>query len=272
MASPADLQRIRRKRSLSGQGNYVLDIFSINKLLLQSGMTLGWAGFFTAIFGAAASAIGISILAGFEWPLALALALGASIGLPAITLRALRARRQARFEELLPDAIDTLVRSLRAGHALPAAIAAVAANAPEPIQGEFRLASAEMLYGLDIETALLNMQARVGQPDLGLIVLAVSLQSKTGGNLAELLASLSKTIRSRLKLRRKAYALTSEARFSAIVLTLLPFVLFCAIRFFSPNFYGDVWSSPYVKPILIGAVLWMALGDLIMFRMVRIKV
>jgi tight adherence protein B len=84
--------------------------------------------------------------------------------------------------------------------------------------------------------------------------------------------NLSKIIRERFKLRRKAHAMAAEGRFSALLLSILPIVLFVALRFISPNYYGDVISSPYVKPILAGAVFWMLIGDYVMHRMVRIKV
>ncbi|HZV20334.1 MAG TPA: type II secretion system F family protein, partial [Hyphomicrobiales bacterium] len=152
------------------------------------------------------------------------------------------------------------------------AISSVARNMPEPIASEFRLTAAEMTFGLDLETAMANLHARVGQPDLGLIALAVSIQSKTGGNLAEVLSNLSRVIRDRFKLRRKARALTAEARFSGLVLSVLPLLLFCAIFLTSPNYYREVWDIPYTKPILFGAFLWMLLGNYIIHRMVRIRI
>src|SRR5262249_28587537 len=159
-------------------------------------------------------------------------------------------RRQMKFEEQLPDAIDVLVRSLKAGHALPAAIAAAGKHMPDPIGGELSLTAAEVSYGLDLETAMINLRSRVGQAGLALIVLAVSVQSKTGGNLAEVLTNLSKIIRERFKLRRKAYALAAEGRFSAILLSILPIALFGLLRFISPSYYGDIAGNEFVKPVL----------------------
>ena len=103
--------------------------------------------------------------------------------MPFTVLRAMRDGRQRKFEEQLPEAIDTLVRGLKAGHAVSVAVSSVGKNLPDPIGAEFRLTAAEMTYGLDLETAMANLHTRVGQPDLGLIALAVSIQSKTGGNL-----------------------------------------------------------------------------------------
>jgi tight adherence protein B len=112
----------------------------------------------------------------------------------------------------------------------------------------------------------------VGQPDLTLVVLAVSIQSKTGGNLAEILSNLSRVVRERLKLRRRAKALSAEGRFSAILLSILPIALFGVLRLISPSYYGDVWATPYVKPVLVGAIVWMLIGDYVLYRMARIRI
>lgn len=267
-----ELLRVRQSRSLTPEGHYLLPLFSINRLLLQSGTSVGLSGFIGAGAIVAALVFLGCKLAGLAFPAGMVVAIGAGAWLPFMVLRNMRAARQTKFEEQLPDAIDVMVRSLRAGHALPVAISAVARNMPEPIGSEFRLTAAEVTYGLDLETAMINLRSRVGQSDLALIVLAVSIQSRTGGNLAEILSNLSRVIRERFKLRRKAYALSAEGRFSAILLSLLPIVLFAVLRLISPNYYGDVWTSPYVKPVLTGAIAWMLIGDYIMYQMVRIRV
>jgi tight adherence protein B len=119
---------------------------------------------------------------------------------------------------------------------------------------------------------MVNLHSRVGQADLGLLSLAVSIQSKTGGNLAEILTTMSRVIRSRLRLRRKARALASEARVSAYILSALPILLFGILWLISPGYYGEIWSNVYAKYVLTGAVFWMLLGDYIMYRMARIRV
>ncbi len=267
-----ELVRIRRSRSLTSEGNYRIALMSLNKLILQSGTRLGMTGLF--LIGVA---VGVAVflagrIGGLDmWPAA-GIASFSGLVFPLFLLKSMRSSRQRKFEEQLPDSIDVLVRSLRAGHALPAAIAAVGRHMADPIGAEFNLTAAEVTYGLDLETAMINLRSRVGQADVALIVLAVSIQSKTGGNLAEVLANLSKIIRERFKLRRKAYALAAEGRFSAILLSLLPVVLFGMLRVISPTYYGDISGNYYVKPILGGAVMWMLIGDYIMYKMVRIKV
>jgi tight adherence protein B len=267
-----DLFRIRRSRSLTAEGDYLFSWLSLNKLILQSGSKIGIAGLIGLGLIAAGVVLFASHLAGLDLQMAGPGAILTGFAFPLVYLRSMRGRRQDKFEEQLPDAIDVIVRSLKAGHSLPVAIAGAGKNMPDPIGGEFALTAAEVTYGLDLETAMMNMRSRVGQADLAMIVLAVSVQSKTGGNLAEVLTNLSKIIRERFKLRRKAYALAAEGRFSAILLSILPIALFGMLHLISPSYYGDISTNAYIKPILGGAVVWMLIGDFIMYKMVRIKV
>ena len=270
--SEAELLDIRRSRSLTREGDYSTPFLSVNKLILQSGIRWGLSGVIFMALACAAAAYLAASFAGMNLLMRILCAIASGIGLPVIVLRSLRDGRRRRFEEQLPEAIDTMVRSLKAGHAISVAISAVSRHMPDPIGGEFRMAAAEMAYGLDLETAMVNLHSRVGQPDLGLLSLAVAIQSKTGGNLAEILSNMARVIRSHFKLRRKARALTAEARVSAYILSGLPIVLFVVVSLITPSFYGQVWDHPYTKPGLAAAFFWMMLGNYVMYRMARIRV
>ncbi len=184
----------------------------------------------------------------------------------------LRTSRQRKFEEQLPEAIDILVRGLRAGHAIPFAISTVGRQMSQPIGGEFGITGGELTYGLDLETAMINLRSRVGQADLSLLVLAVSIQAKMGGNLAEILTNLARVIRERFKLRRKARALSAEGRYSAMLLSILPIALFGILWLIAPSYYGQVWDEWFVKPALGLTLLWMMFGNFVMYRMVKFSV
>jgi tight adherence protein B len=270
--SQAELTHIRRSRSLSAQGHYALAMISLNKLILQSGASIGLYGLFAVMAGTAIAVFLLGLAGGAAAGLSALMAALAGPVLPLAVLKGMLDSRQKKFEEQIPDALDTVVRSLKAGHALAVAIAAVGRNMPDPVGAEFRLTAAEVTYGLDLETAMVNLSSRVGQPDLALVVLAISIQSKTGGNLAEVLENLSRVVRDRLKLRRRAKALSAEGRFSAILLSVLPIALFGVLWLISPSYYGDVWATSYVKPILGGTIVWMLIGNYVMYRMTRIKV
>ncbi len=136
--------------------------------------------------------------------------------LPYLVLRMLRSRRQKKFGAQFPDALDIIVRSLRAGHPVPIAITMVGREMADPIGSEFGIVSDEITYGADLEAAMRNLYARIGSDDLPLFVTAVAIQGSTGGNLGEILEGLSGVIRQRFKMRRKIRALAAEARASAI--------------------------------------------------------
>jgi tight adherence protein B len=271
-ASQVELRRTLSGRSLSPDGHYSLPVIPLNRLILQSGVTVGVQGvLFSMTFLAAGAFFVISILQDNHVVSAIG-ALAAGVGIPVMVLRSMRATRQRKFEEQLPDAIDILVRGLKAGHAIPVAIATVGRQMPDPLGSEFGIAGAELTFGLDLETAMVNLRSRVGQADLSLLVLAISIQSKMGGNLAEILTNLSGVIRERFKLRRKAHALSAEGRYSAIFLSLMPVALFGVLWLIAPSYYGQILNEWFVMPVLGGAVLWMLLGNLVMYRMVKLRV
>jgi tight adherence protein B len=199
-------------------------------------------------------------------------ALGAGAVLPLMVLRTLRARRVKKFSEQFPDAIDVVIRSLRAGHPLGIAISLVAREMPDPVGTEFGMVSDEMSFGLDLETAMRNMYARVGQEDLPLFVTSISIQAQTGGNLAAILEGLSKVIRDRFRMRRKIKALSSEARFSAYVLTSLPFAIYTFVNLADPTFFDAARGKPETQMVMIGSLCWMAIGAAIMRKLVNMKI
>jgi tight adherence protein B len=265
------LVELRRRRSLSPEGRYILPIIWLNRLVMQSGVGINAKRLLMLMFGlVVASYVAAYIL---KWGLVFsgAFALVIGFGIPLQFLRISRSRRIRRFESQLPDGIDTMVRGLRAGHPIPTALSTVAREAPDPVGSEFGMAFDEVTYGLDVETAMANMRARVGQGDLALLVVAVSLQSKTGGNLAEILASLSNVLRERFRMQRKVRALSAEGRFSAIGLSVLPFFVGSAIFMTAPTFYTAVWDDPLFMPVMIISGLLLLIGDYIMYRMVRFR-
>ncbi len=191
---------------------------------------------------------------------------------PLLWLRILRGRRRKTFGAQFPDAIDIIVRSLRAGHPVPIAISMVGREMPDPVGSEFGIVSDEVAYGADLETAMRNLFFRVGQEDLPLFVTAVAIQGSTGGNLGEILDNLSSVIRLRFKMRRKVRALASEGRASAMILASLPIGIFAIVNLIAPDFYRSVWHFDLTKIGLGVAVGWMMVGILIMYRMVNFKI
>ena len=198
-------------------------------------------------------------------------AMAASIVLIAAYFLAARQKRVSRFSELLPDSIDVIVRGLRAGYPLPSALDLVAREMPDPVGTEFETISDEISFGQDIRTAIENLYRRVGQDDLLFLIMAVNVQNQTGGNLVEILAGLSRLLRNRAKVHLKVRALSADGRVSAIVLSLIPFILFGLICLISPSYFGEVREHPWVVPASIYAMVSLVLGNIVMYRMVNFK-
>jgi tight adherence protein B len=192
--------------------------------------------------------------------------------MPILLLRMLRSRRQKKFGAQFPDALDIIVRSLRAGHPTPIAITMVSREMKDPIGSEFGTVADEITYGADLETAMRNLYYRIGQDDLPLFVTAVAIQGSTGGNLGEILENLSGVIRQRFKMRRKIRALAAEGRASALILSSLPIGIFAIINIVAPDFYRSVWHFDMTKLGLAAAGAWMIVGNFIMWRMVNFRI
>ena len=266
------LVQMRRERGLTSTGDYRLPIVSFNKLLLQSGLTIGFSRLIIfVVLGAIATFTAMLTFEGNAFHAFLA-ALFSGIAMPPLVLRFLRSRRQKKFSAQFPDGIDIIVRSLRAGHPVPIAIAMVSREMADPIGSEFGIVSDELTYGSDLETAMRNLFFRIGTDDLPLFVTAVAIQRSTGGNLGEILENLSSVIRQRFKMRRKIRALAAEGRASALILSSLPIGMFAIIQFLVPNFYGSVWNEDLTKICLALAGCWMGVGNFIMYRMVNFRI
>jgi tight adherence protein B len=266
------LVQLRKERGLTGAGNYRAGLEFLNRLVLQSGLTMGLGKLFTVVGLGAVAAFGFGFFFRRDLVEALLIALFCGTVLPYLVLRFLRGRRQKAFGAQFPDGLDVIVRSLRAGHPVPVAINMVAREMKDPIGSEFGVVVDEITYGADLETALRNLYFRIGQDDLPLFVTAVAIQGSTGGNLGEILENLSGVIRQRFKMRRKIRALASEGRASAMILSSLPIGIFIIIQVISPNFYSSVWDEDITKTALALAGAWMVLGNFIMFRMVNFKI
>jgi tight adherence protein B len=266
------LVKLRRERGLSADGDHLLPMASLNRLIVQSGITLKPARFVPILVAVALAAFAVVSVTRGDTIEALAGAVVATTLFPFAALTFLRKRRKEKFAAQFPQAIDVIVRSLRAGHPVPVAISMVARELPDPVGSEFGLVADEITYGSDLETAMRSMFYRVGQEDLPLFVTSIAIQASTGGNLSQILDNLSKVIRERYKMRRKIRGLSAEGRVGAWILNLTPMAVFTIINVISPDFYGAVWDHPAMKIGLGGAFTWMFIGNLIMRRMINFKI
>lgn len=264
------LIQLRKERGMDG-GASMLSLDRIRELRIQSGMVLPLPKFLLITSGLA---LGICLFAAsYGLPLIIALAVLPVMCLvfPIMTLRFLRKRRHKMFGMQLPEALELITRSLKAGHPVPVAISMVAREMADPIGTEFGVIADEVTYGSDLVSALHSLFERVGHEDLPLFVTAVSIQSSSGGNLREILDGLSSVIRERGKLRRKVRAISTEGRMSAYILTAVPALLMVGIMVMMPQFYESVWGEPMTWYLLGGSILWLMLGNAMMFKMSNFK-
>ena len=266
------LVQLRRERGLTGGGDFRLPLIALNRLILQSGVSIDLKKLGVIIAFVAMLAFGAVLVIRGQWLEAFLAAVVCGLILPLVVLKILRGRRQKAFGAQFPDALDIIVRSLRAGHPVPIAITMVARESADPVGTEFGIVADEITYGADLETAMRNLYFRIGQDDLPLFVTAVAIQGSTGGNLGEILENLSAVIRQRFKMRRKIRALAAEGRASALILSSLPIVMFAIVQLVAPDFYGSVWHENITKMILATAGTWMAVGNFVMYRMVNFRI
>lgn len=263
------LEALRHERGLAEIE--ALSLRRLNEFLTQSGVSVDRNLLLLSV-------LGLSIILFFGFGLVFGYGLLAVVGGSSSALvvtylffSVVRQKRIARFAEQLPDAIDVIVRGVRVGLPLPAALALVAREMPDPIGTEFGLASDEVAFGQDLKLAMENLYRRVGQDDVQFLVVAVNVQSQTGGNLAEILSRLSRLVRSRGKLQLKIRALSAEGRISAKFLSVMPVALLAVISLISPKYFAEVRHHPLMEPALAYAAVSLLVGNIVMYRMVNFK-
>jgi tight adherence protein B len=271
LANPSEVLEMLRKERGVDLLVYLPSLQGLKELVVQSGVRFTPSVFFFW-FGVPAVlffffinfALGLNLLA-------VPLAILAATAWFYVFLRRTRRRRITRFSEQLPDALDVIVRGLRAGHPFRVALALVAREMPDPVGSEFGIVADEIMFGLEQSVAVDNLAPRVGHSDLSFFSTAVNIQQQTGGNLAEILSRLSKMLRNRSKLRLKIRALSSEGRLSAIALSLTPFILFAIITLLSPDYFFSIKDHPITVPAMMLGAFMLVVGNILLYRMVNFK-
>ena len=192
--------------------------------------------------------------------------------LPLLLISGQSDRHRKKLQAQFPVALDVFVRGLRAGHPISAALELLTVEMPDPIGSEFGMVMDEVTYGADLRDALQSMADRWDMDDIKMFVVSLSVQSETGGNLAEILENLSQVIRDRASMMMKVRALSSEGRMTATLLTGLPVFAFVMLFLFNPSFYLDVADDPAFIPGFGGLLILYAVGFYVIRRMVDLKV
>ena len=263
---------LRKQRGLSASGGRGGQLKWLSNMIVSSGLPYDQRKWLLYV---AASTLICSIGLTMLTRNLVAIAPGALIGgiaLPLGYLKFKASRRGAALGFQLPNALEVIVRSLEAGHPVPAAVSLVGREMGDPIGTEFGMAADEIAYGATLEQAVERMAERCQHPDVDLFAATVRLQEKTGGNLTGLLKLNAATVRDRHKMRLKIKAASAEGRASALILTSAPFVALGMIMLMSPHFYGDVINEPLVKYGLAAIGFWIFIGNMIMRRMIDMRI
>lgn len=262
---------LRKQRGLTASGTRSERLRWLSNLIIASGLPYDQRKWLTYV-GAAAliGCAGVGLLT--KTPLGFVG--GALLGGVIVPLGVLKFKANKRNNALghqLPQALDIIVRSLEAGHPVPAAVALVGREMSDPIGTEFGMAADEIAYGATLEQAVERTAERCQHPDIDLFAATVRLQERTGGNLTGLLKLNAATVRDRHKMRLKIKAASSEGRASAMILTSAPFVAVGAIMLISPKFYGEVIHEPMIRYGLAAIGFWIFVGNMIMRRMIDMR-
>ena len=211
-------------------------------------------------------------LIGFPWYIGVLTGIAAIFGLPRWFLSVLAKRRQKAFLEDMADAVDVMVRGLKAGLPLSDAMRVIAAESGPPLGPEFMEVVEGQRVGITIDQGLERMFDRVPLPEVSFLGIVINIQSKTGGNLSEALGNLSRVLRDRKKLKAKIRSMSQEAKSSAAIIGALPFLIVGALLMISPQYLEPIFSTSTGHLILAGAGAWMLAGVLVMRSMVNFDI
>ncbi|MBS0408901.1 MAG: type II secretion system F family protein [Proteobacteria bacterium] len=263
---------LRKQRGLSAEGNSIFSWAWFSDLVMRSGVVYDprrWA----MVCAGVALTTGIAVLVLLKNPLlAIVVGIASAVVSPIVYLNFKAGARAKLLGQQLPNALEVIVRSLEAGHPVPTAVALVGRELPDPIGSEFGMAADEIAYGATLEQAVGRIADRCRQMDIDLFAATIRLQERAGGNLTGLLKMLAHTVRERQKMRLKIKAASSEGRASAIILTAAPICVFILLQVASPHFYGDVIGERPVQIGLAGLGSWMFVGNLVMRKMIDMRI
>src|SRR5262245_58437871 len=233
-----------------------LGTWTVQKFWIMSGI-LAAVGFVLAFF------VGGSPLG------AVVMAFATGLGLPRWLLGYLKKRREKAFLKALPDAVDVIVRGIKAGLPLFESIKVVAADAPEPLRSEFSAIIETQAIGMPLGEACARLYERMPVPEANFFGIVIAIQQKSGGNLSEALGNLSKVLRDRKKMAEKIQAMSMEAKASAGIIGSLPPIVMVLVYLTTPEYISLLWTDPKGQLMLVGCVIWMSIGIMVMKKMIN---
>lgn len=245
---------------------------SMKAKLVQAGLGISITSFhlMSAAFGLFLFLF--SFLAGLPLLLTVAIAFVAALGIPRWVVGFLIARRQKKFLNEFPNALDVMVRSIKSGLPLNDALRLIASEAQEPVRAEFRRVVDSQQVGLSIPEACQRMFQTMPLPEINFFAIVIAIQGQAGGNLSEALSNLSRVLRERKKMKAKVQALSMEAKASAVIIGALPFIVALLVYLTSPAYIMLLFTDPRGHLIIAASGVWMSIGVLVMRNMVNFDI
>src|SRR5579862_6857851 len=237
--------------------------------IAQAGLSWTKQRFLMTAAGAGLFAFLAVILMGVGLLPAVGAAFAASFGLPLWMLKYLKKRREAKFLHSFPDAVDVIVRGIKAGLPLLDSLKIITNEAPEPCKSEFRAIVETQAIGMPLGEACGKLYERMPLPEANFFSIVISIQQKAGGNLSEALGNLSRVLRDRKKMKAKIQAMSMEAKASASIIGALPVAVMLLVYLSSPNYIELLWTEPLGRVMLACSGAWMLCGVLVMRKMIN---
>jgi tight adherence protein B len=248
-------------------------LHALDRLLEQAAVNLSVSRFLgIQLLFAVLLTLLFSLLANLNMVLVLLLAIPLAGFIPVLVLLKMKQKRGLLFSRQLPDALDYIARSLRAGNPLTASLRSVATEMPDPTGTEFGITFEELNYGLAFEEALHNLAHRSGSDEMNYFVTAVLIQRTTGGNLADMLNKLATIMRARASTYREIGILSAEMKLSANVLIALPIFVALILLILNPDYLSVLFTTTFGQIMVFVQLVLMAIGYAIIRKMINLRV
>ena len=276
-AGNTDLRAVLRKMRRENQGRFAdainRTVPGLNRLIQQAGLEVSTSRLVVIMLSLTVLVfVFIKLISFAPWWQVMPFALLIGVVVPFIVLCIKRRNRLNKFVEQLPQAIDILRASLKAGHPVATACSLVANEMSDPIGSEFGLLTDETTYGMDFEEAMYNLAHRIPKQDVEFFVVSLTVARSTGGNLAEILGNLAQVLRDRSRMHAKIKAISAEGRWSGLIMGLVPFWVTGMLMLFSPDYLRSVEDDPIFWPAMTVAGVLLMTGHIIIYKLVRFRV
>jgi tight adherence protein B len=241
----------------------------ISVRIAQAGLTWSKRQFLLLSGGLGVGLFLLGMTSGAGLLAAVALAFAGAFGLPRWLLSFLKKRREAKFLHVFPDAVDIIVRGVKAGLPLLDCLKMITSESPEPVKSEFRTIVETQAIGMPLGEACQKLYEEMPVPEANFFGIVVAIQQKSGGNLAEALGNLSRVLRDRKKMKAKIQAMSQEAKASASIIGALPVAVMTLVYITSPDYIALLWTEPLGRVMLAASAVWMSLGVMVMKKMIN---